>query len=72
MFFMCLGKGIEDSEVFTFNIITLVNIEEVEILRYRIQFNTILLDIFRKFTPPTLNISKAKNVTLLMELLKII
>ena len=72
MFFMCLEKRIEDSEVFTFNIITLVNIEEVEILRYRIQFNTILLDIFCKFTPPTLNISKAKNVTLLMELLKII
>ena len=43
---MCLGKRIEDLEIFRFSNKTLIKIEEVEISRYRITFKTIRLDIF--------------------------
>ena len=69
---MYLGKRIEDLQVSTFKSKTLVHIEEVEILRYRISFNSVPLGIFHECTLPTLNISKFENATLLMKLSEII
>ena len=46
--YFCLGKRTEDSEVFIFNNVTLINIEEFEILRHRITFKPIHLGTFRE------------------------
>ena len=58
---MRLGKRTEDSEIFGFNSIALIKIEEVEISRYRITFKTIRSDILCECTPPTVYNSETEN-----------
>ena len=72
MLFYVFEKELKIQSYLNINNITLINIEEVEILRYRIRLPPICLGIFCKCTPLTLNISKTKNATLLMKLSKII